>query len=255
MGHVQSRSGELLGKLNVALDHGRFRGRLHTAQAETKRSWAFVHRAVFGHARVFRVLDDGEVETGRRPQRVAHHGVAEDGTAVVADCDPAGALQGSEISKHGALAGMGRGDNREHVDHSAAFRLLNPGNPFGRIDNRRRVRHAANGSEAASSSSGSSGCDALFVALARLTQVDVQINEAGGDDQAASVEGFVCGAADFVGGCELRDAAVAQEQVHGCVQLCGRVDNATAFDQEGARFGFIVCHSFVQCPSAAKPQT
>ena len=61
--------------------------------------------------------------------------------------------------------------------------------------------------------------------------MDVQIDEARGDDQAARVEGFISAAADLVWGRDLGDAAVSEEDVHGCVQLRGGVDDVTAFDQ------------------------
>ena len=62
--------------------------------------------------------------------------------------------------------------------------------------------------------------------------MDVQVDESGGDDEPAGVEFFVGAAAGFVGEGDLGDAAIAQEDVHGRVDLCGGVDYVAAFDQE-----------------------
>ena len=239
MGHVQARSGELLGQLHVTLDHGRFRGCLHAAQPQTERGWAVVHRAVFGHARVLGVLNHGKIESGSRRSVSRMMVSLRMGRPSSLTRDRTGALQGSEVGKHGALAGVGGGSDRKDVDHRASLRLLDPGDPFGRVDDGGGVRHAAHGSESASRRRRGSGCDAFLVALAWLAQVDVQIDEAGRDDQAAGIEYFVCAAADLVRRRDLGDSAVTQQHVHECVQLRGGIDDATAFDQQGSRF--LIC--------------
>jgi hypothetical protein len=68
--------------------------------------------------------------------------------------------------------------------------------------------------------------------LSRLAQVDVKVDEAGGDDQAAGVEFFVRATANFIGRSHFRYAAIAQEDVHGRVDLFGWIDDVAAFDQE-----------------------
>ena len=60
----------------------------------------------------------------------------------------------------------------------------------------------------------------------------MEINEAGGDDQAAGVEGLVGTAADLIGRRDFRNATFAQEYIHGRVELRGRVDDAAAFNQQ-----------------------
>ncbi|MGA3349282.1 MAG: hypothetical protein ABSC33_09685 [Candidatus Sulfotelmatobacter sp.] len=51
--------------------------------------------------------------------------------------------------------------------------------------------------------------DGFFVALSGLAQVNVEIDEAGGDDQAAGVEFFVGAAANFIRWRNFGHAAVA----------------------------------------------
>ncbi len=64
----------------------------------------------------------------------------------------------------------------------------------------------------------------------------VEIDEAGGNDQAARVESLVRVAADLVGSGDLSDAAIAQEHVHGGVYLGRGIDDTTALDQQRSRF-------------------
>ena len=61
----------------------------------------------------------------------------------------------------------------------------------------------------------------------------MEVDEAGGDDEIAGVECFVGGGADFIGRRDFGYAAVAQEDVHGLIDLGGRVDQVAVLDQEG----------------------
>src|SRR5208282_1404748 len=88
------------------------------------------------------------------------------------------------------------------------------------------------GGESPGGGGGGSGGDRLFVVLSWLAQVNVQVNESGGDDQAASVEFFVGAATNFVGQSDLGDAAVAQQHVHGGVDLRRGIDQVAAFNEE-----------------------
>ena len=66
--------------------------------------------------------------------------------------------------------------------------------------------------------------------------MDVQIDEAGSDDEPAGVEFFVGVAASFIGQCDFGDTAIAQKDIHRRVDLRGGIDEVAAFDQE--RTGF-----------------
>ena len=65
MRHMQTRSRKLLRQLHIALhDRGLCRG-FHAAQPQPESDWAIVHGAVFGHARIFSVLDHGKIQFSR----------------------------------------------------------------------------------------------------------------------------------------------------------------------------------------------
>ncbi len=90
----------------------------------------------------------------------------------------------------GALAGAGRGGDGKDIDHGAALGLPQPLHPFDRIDDRGGVGHGADGSESARGRGRRAGSNRLFVRLAGLAQVNVQIDETGRDDQSAGIELF-----------------------------------------------------------------
>jgi hypothetical protein len=71
----------------------------------------------------------------------------------------------------------------------------------------------------------------------------MQVDESRGNDQAASIELLVGAAADFIGGGNLGNAAVAQQNVHRRVHLRGRVDDVAALKEDRSRFGFVRRHS------------
>ena len=232
MSDVQARFANLLRERDVAVDDGGFGSRRHGAQAETKAGGASVHRAVFGQARVFRVLHDGKIQLRTETQSHAHDVIVEDGLAVVGDGDGSGALKCREVGERATFAAAGGGGDGKDIDHGSALGIPQPSDPFRRVDHRRGVGHGADGGETSGGGGGGAGGDGFFVALSGLAQVDVQIDEAGSDDQAAGIEFLVGAAADFVGQSDLGDAAIAQKDVHGRVDLRRRIDQVAAFDQK-----------------------
>ena len=69
--------------------------------------------------------------------------------------------------------------------------------------------------------------------------MNVEINEAGSDDQSASIEFLIRAATDLVREGNFRYSSIAQQHVHGRIDLCGRIDQVAAFDEQGTRSGFI----------------
>ena len=106
-----------------------------------------MHGAILREARVFGVLNNGEIDLSRSAQRVAHGGFIQDRLAIVSDRNCAGALQGAKIRKHGPLAGLRCGSHGKHVHHGAALRLPHPCDPLRRIEHRCGIWHAAHGCE------------------------------------------------------------------------------------------------------------
>ena len=70
--------------------------------------------------------------------------------------------------------------------------------------------------------------------LAGFAQVHVQIDEAGCDDESASIKLLVRAPFDFAGSRHFRNVAVFQQHVHGRVDASGRVDQMAALDQKTA---------------------
>ena len=156
------------------------------------------------------MLNHREVNLSGDPQGLAHDVLTQNGPAVVSNSHSACTLQAAKVGKRRTLAGMGRGRHWENVDHRAALWLLRPRDPFGRIQNWVRVWHAADRSESTSRGGGGAGGDGFFVGLPRLAQVNVQINKAGSNDQATSIEFLVGASTNFIRRRDFRDATVAQ---------------------------------------------
>ncbi len=178
------------------------------------------------------MLHDREIQFSAQDQRLAHDAVVENGLAVVGDRDGSGGLQRAEIGERGALAAAGRGRNGKHIDDGAALGLTQPLDPLDRIDNRNRIRHGADGSKSARSRSRGAGRNRLFVRLARLAQVHMQIDEAGRNDESAGIEFLVRAALDLVGRSHFGNAAIFQQHIHGRIDASRRVDEMATFDQQ-----------------------
>ncbi len=242
MGDVQAGVGNLHREMHVALDDGSLGSRSHTAQSETEGTRARMHGAIFGHAGVFGVLHDREIQLSAEKESLTHDVVFEDGLAVVGDGDRSGGVQRTEVGERGSLARSRGGGNGKDVDDGTAFRLAKPFDPLHRIDDWNSVGHGADRCKATGRRSGSAGCDGLLVPLPGLAQVHVQIDEARRDDEPAGIEflGLVVDAAlDLVGSRDFGNAAILQQNVHGRVDTSRRIDEVPTLDQQtGARLIF-----------------
>src|SRR5258708_21128143 len=124
------------------------------------------------------MLHDREIQSPAKNEGLAHDAVCEGGIAIVGDRNRTGGVQWGEIAERSALARPSRGSDGKDIDDRAALGLSKPLDPLDRIDNWNRVGHGADRSKAASGSSSRAGRDRLFVRLAGLAQVHVQIDEA-----------------------------------------------------------------------------
>ena len=66
MGLVQPRPGKLLGQLHISFNDRCLGGPLHSAQAQAEGGRPLIHGAMLRHARIFGVLDHGQVDLGRQ---------------------------------------------------------------------------------------------------------------------------------------------------------------------------------------------
>ena len=117
--------------LHIAVDNGGLGVCLHAPQPQPERRWAFVHHAILSLARVFRMLHHRQIDLRRQTQSFTHHGLVEDGPAVIAHRYRTRPLQPAKVGQHRAFAGLGRGRDGKHVDHRPALRLQHPGDPLG----------------------------------------------------------------------------------------------------------------------------
>ena len=116
------------------------------------------------------------------------------------------------------------------VHVGAARGIEHPARDVRRVIHGAGVRHGADGGKSAGGGGHGAAGNGLFVRLSGLTQVDVNINEAGRDDQSAGVEALVGLAAQLAGGSDFRDAAVLEQQIVLALKvLCG-VDEETVAD-------------------------
>ena len=200
-----------------------------------------MHGSVFSEAGILGVLYHREIEFSPEAQSGAHRLVFKDGLAVIGDGYGSGALQSGEIGEFCATGAASGGGDGEHVHDGSAFGIPQPCNPFGGVDHGCGVGHGADGGEASSGGSRGAAGNGFFVTLSGLAEVHVKIDESGSNDQAARVELLARAAANSVGQGDLGDTAVAQKNVHGCIDLCGGIDEMAAFDQKRS-FCFIVGH-------------
>ena len=89
--------------------------------------------------------------------------------------------KGAKVGQHRSLAGVSGGSDGKHVYHGAPVRLLQPGDPLRRVNDGLRVGHAAHGSKSSRGCRGRSGGDGFLVTLPGFAQVNMQVDEAGGE--------------------------------------------------------------------------
>ncbi len=173
----------------VASDHDLLRERRDALHAQARRERSLVHVAACGETGVHGVLGDRAPELcnvlhGAPQQTGVGHRVT-----VVGEEPDAGSPQLVEVSQLPALpAGRdaaGRGDVYE--PHFTAP-VDDVAGQVPRVDDGVRVRHGDDGRVPAGGRGGRAGGDVLLVLLARLAQVGVEIDEAGRDPGAGSVD-------------------------------------------------------------------
>ena len=204
-------------------------------EAEARGGPALVHDAAAHEGRVLLVDDDGKVEHRGVLERAAHEHAVRDGLAVVGDGDDALGLHRADLGELDALEALRDGADREDADErrspGCAGRRTRPS--ARRRATGMRVRHRADGREAARGRGARAGRDRLLVLEARLAEVRVQVDEARRDDEARGV--------DDLG--PLRRAIFSstfattpslQEDVERLVEVARRVDDAAAPEEDGA---------------------
>jgi hypothetical protein len=135
---------------------------------------------------------------------------------------------------------------------AAGDRRRQPAQRLHVIQRRRGVRHGADRGEAALGGGGGAGGDRLLVVLAWLAQVDVDIDQAGRDDQPAGVDGLARSIA-LAGRRDRRHPPVPDDQVGNAIDPIRRVDQAPAGDRRYPAHAALPLPA--RCVAAASPTT
>ena len=184
-----------------------------------------IHAGALRHARVFGVLDHAQAHARRGGQGFAHDAVFQNRMAVVGHRDGAGGFERGKIVERFALrSARGRGDGEDaHTARRA------PGPCIQRVISGESltgdgIGHGGHGGESSRCRGCGAGGDGLFVALARLAQMHVNVDEARRNSQAGRIEDFgAIGGFQLAGGGDFGDAAVFEQNVFED-RRCRRLD-------------------------------
>ena len=215
---------------HIAGDHRLFRCRRDAGQAEERGVEAFVHDAAIGEVRILLVRDDRHPQHRAVFQRAPHELRIGDRLAVIADRDASRRSQIRELRQLLAFQTFADGTDGIHATRAVPRRLGDDhlgDRPL--VVRRNRVRHRAHRRVPARHCRPSSGRDRLFMFLAGLAQMGVQIDETGHDHQTAGIDGFggrLQLLADFA------DRIVGDQDISFGVEPLTRIDDAPASDQQ-----------------------
>jgi hypothetical protein len=227
------------GEADVAGDDEVFAGGGPAAQAEHGAPVAFVHHAIGDDGIILAVVEHREVEHLCVFEGAAHELVVLDAMPVVRDGDDAGAFEGADGGEFLALEADADGPRDEDVDLGLALALFaDQGDGARVIDGRGRIGHAEDGREAAAGGGGGAGGDGFLGGLAGFAEVDVEVDEAGGDDFAGGIEARAGGSGVGGGlGADASDLAFEDEQIGVGIEVVGRIDDPASGDEEVAHSG------------------
>src|SRR5689334_430493 len=116
----------------------------------------------------------------------------------------------------------------------AASGIEHPARDFRRIIHRAGIRHGADGGKSSRSRGHGAAGDGLFVRLAGLSQMDMNIDEAGRDDESAGVESVVGFSAQFAGGRDFNHATIFEQEIVLALKTLSGVDEETVADCESS---------------------
>ncbi len=220
MGEVQPPAGEF-GQTQIALDHDDLGFAGNAGEAEPGRHFAGVHVAAGGEARLFRMLDDHQREGRGVLQRPAHDPGVGDGAHAVGEGDRAGLGEHAhfrQLAAFEALRHRGVG-----VDLGEAEQPRAPGDELDHrhvVDDRLRVGQADHRRDPAGGRRPPARSERALVLLARLAQLDADVDQPGTEAVAVAVDHF--GAFGHAFGEQVR--ADRGDQLALAQQAAGRVE-------------------------------
>ncbi|MNN11953.1 hypothetical protein D3C81_1249280 [compost metagenome] len=223
----------LLDQQQVARQCHGFGGFRDARQTKEAGHCAFVGEAALGQVAVLGVEDHRQVEGCRVLQGACQGAVVAKGFQAVAECHAASVAQGNQLCQLFAFQAFAQGADREHfaVPGFAGAVEDQLGHCRG-VQHRLGLRRAAQAGDAASGRSAGFAGDAAFAAVTRLAQGNVEVDQAGGGDQACCIDAACraeasrrCAHGDNLAGINV--------QVSGLVQAALWINDPGAENTEG----------------------
>ncbi len=191
-------------------------------KAKPEAPLALVHDTVADDRVVLAVVHDGETEHAGVFHCAAHDFVVLNAVAIVGECDHSGIKKRSDRSKFLAFQPLGDRSGAENIHTGFARCLfLDPSDRCGAVGRRIGIRHGDDGSESSCRCGACAAGHCLFVRLAWLAQVDMDVDQTRRYDEADGVNGLGLLARHRLG-----DLAIGDPEVGGFVTVVGRVDDA-----------------------------
>ena len=230
---MDARTGKF-GEQDVARHDHFLARRRPAAQTERDAPVTFVHHTV-GHERIIlAMIHHRQIKHFGVFQRAAHEFVVLHAMAVVGDGHDAGAFERADGCEFLArdVFGNGAGD-KDIYDAVLGGAFIDEGDGPGVVNGRGRVGHADDRGEAAPRGGGGAGGDVFLCRLTGLAQVDVQINQAGTNNESAHVHPL-----DFARRflrrvrSDRRDFACRNQNIRFGVESVGRIHDAPASEKQ-----------------------
>ena len=201
---------------------------------------AFVHHAFADQIGVFGVVHDQRVEIAGVGQRAAHHLRIGDAAVAIGEGDGAGGLQQADLGHLLAAHALGQRRHRVDVDDRGVAGAAQHEVDGGRIvDDRRGIRLADDGGDAAGGRRLARGGKGLAVAGAGFADKGAHVDQPGGDDLAGAIDDV--GTFGHAGGADaalgVADHAVGDQDVAGAVEIARGIDDAGVGEQDRAAVG------------------
>ena len=216
-----------LDKLNIAPEHHFFGKAVKPRQAKHRRIIARIHHAAFAEAVILTMLGDDGIEHAGIFQRTKHHGRILHTLAVVGVADSAGAVHQTHFGKLDAFAFFC--NRAHHIDVRLSGLPAHSMDVFdaGGILNRRvGIGHTDDRGKTARDGRRRTAGDGLFFLIARLAEMNVNIDQPRRYIFAGGVNDVLCGFADLA---DLCDLAVGDQHIAFGVDAVGRVDYVSVF--------------------------
>ena len=180
---------------------------------------------------------DGKFQVPGVFERPAHHARRHDGPSVVGDADAARFFQFGHVGELLAERAAGDGPGRQDAGETGfpRARLDEPGDRCAVADGA-RVGHGDQRGDSPGGGSAGPGRDGFLALLARLTQVDVQVDEPREHQQSAAIVHFVRLAFRRARGrfADFADAAAVENHSPRAIDAGGRIDHAAAVEEDHA---------------------